>query len=197
MPPLLTKPSNRREITRARAGKWKYWIGYLILDQGAQGYPRLGDNGPHIDQPIRKLGSTMPVSDRTHYGVLTNDIEQVEWYAAQYKTWGAAVYFENLYADDTDNFTPSLYDPADADLAQSELDERERRAAEWRAHCEVINANGAERRETIKAWCTESGCAMRFGYGCPRSEHKNGGCVELIKYYKGAERDNKSNAPAN
>ena len=38
--------------------------------------------------------------ERIHYGILTTDIKQVEWYAAQYRAWGVAVYFENLRAYD-------------------------------------------------------------------------------------------------
>jgi hypothetical protein len=65
--------------------KWKYWVGHLILDQGSQGYPGPGANGPCIDRPVHKPGSTMPVSDRKHWGMLTTDIKQVEWYVAQFK----------------------------------------------------------------------------------------------------------------
>lgn len=136
----------------------------------------------------------MPVSDRTHYGTITTDIKQVEWYAAQYRAWGAAVYFANLRAHNDDQrgltvfrdgeFIGWLYDPADADLAQSELDERERRAAEWRDHCAVVSAKEARILATIKARCIESGCSKKIGEGCPRSEYKHGGCVEIIKHCK-------------
>jgi hypothetical protein len=177
-------------------GKWKYWVGHLILDKGGQGYPHPGANGPRIDQPVCKPGSTMSVSDRTHWGMLTTDIKQVEWYVAQYKAWGVAVYCD-LYDDDDDDverlpvfregeFIGWLYDPADADLAQSELDERDRRAAECSKQREAAAVKEAELRETIKARCAKSGCTMRFGYGCLRSEHKHGGCVELIKHHRRA-----------
>jgi hypothetical protein len=199
MPPLRTKPSERRETTRATTGKWKYWVGHLILDRGRQGYPYPDADGPPIDQPVCKPGATMPVSGRTHWGMITTDIKQVEWYAAQYRAWGVAVYFENLHADDgdkrglpvfcDDEFIGWLYNPADADLAQSELDERERRAAERREHCAVVSAKGEKLHATIKARCIESGCSKKFGEGCPRSEHKHGGCVELIDYYRRRERD--------
>jgi hypothetical protein len=117
------------------------------------------------------------------------------WYVAQYKAWGVAVYCD-LYDDDDDverlpvfregEFIGWLYDPADADLAQSELDERDRRAAECSKQREAAAVKEAELRETIKARCAKSGCTMRFGYGCPRSEHKHGGCVELIKHHRRA-----------
>jgi hypothetical protein len=184
---------------------WKYWVGRLIL--GGHGYPHSGTNGPRIDRPVSKADSTMPVSNRTHYGILTNDIKQVEWYAAQYKAWGVAVYCEPYDDDDEDverlpvyrggKFIGRLYDPADAELAQSELDERDRRVAECRRQAEADAVKAAERREIIKARCAKSGCAMRpFGHGCPRSEHDRGGCVELIKYYRMA-RDEETETPAN
>ena len=87
-----------------------------------------------------------------------------------------------------------LYDPADADLAQSELDERDRRAAECSKQREAAAVKEAELRETIKARCAKSGCTMRFGYGCPRSEHKHGGCVELIKHYRRARDEENRHA---
>jgi hypothetical protein len=128
--------------------------------------------------------------------MITTDIKQVEWYAAQYRAWGVAVYFENLRAYDDDQtglpvfrggeFLGWLYDPADADLAQAELDERERRAAEWREHCAVISAKEAKIFAAIKARCIESGCRHNPGEGCPRSEHRHGGCVEIIKHHKRA-----------
>jgi hypothetical protein len=189
----------------AMTRKWKYWVGHLILDKGGQGYPRPGANGPRIDPPVCKPGSTMPVSDRTHWGMLTTDIKQVEWYVAQYKAWGVAVYFENLHADDDverglpvfsreGEFTGRLYDPADADLAQSELDERRRRGAECSKQREAAAVKEAELREIIKARCAKSGCTMRFGYGCPRSEHKHGGCVELIKHCRRARDEENRHA---
>lgn len=126
MPPLRTELSERREITRAKTGKWKYWVDCLILDKGGQGYPRPGANGPRIDRPICKPGSTMPVSDRTHYGMITTDIRQVEWYITQYRAWGIAVYFHDLRADDDveqglpvfsreGEFIGFLYDASDAE----------------------------------------------------------------------------------
>jgi hypothetical protein len=176
----------------AMTGKWKYCVGHLILDKGGQGYPHPGANGPRIDQPVCKPGSTMSVSSRTHWGMLTTDIKQVEWYVTQYKAWGVAVYCD-LYDDDVERlpvfregeFIGWLYDPADADLAQSELVERERRAAEWSKHCAVISAKEIKLLATIKARCAKSGCTKRFGYD-PRSEHKHGGCVELIKHHRRA-----------
>jgi hypothetical protein len=192
MPPLRTKLGERRETTRATTGKWKYWVGHLILNKGGQRYPDPGANGLRIDRPVCKPGSTMPVSSWSFWGMLTTDIKQVEWYAAQYKAWGVAVYFEDLHAYDDDQtglrvfrdgeFIGWLYDPADADLAQSELDERDRRAAEWREHCAVTSAKEAKLRAIIKARCVESGCSKKIGEGCPRSEYKHGGCVEIIEY---------------
>jgi hypothetical protein len=185
--------NKRRANSRMAVTKWKYWVGHLTLDQGGQGYPRPGANGPHIERPICKPGSTMPVSNKNQHGMLTNDIKQVEWYVAQYKAWGLAVYCD---PDDYDDYVErlpvfregkyigSLYDPADADLAQSELDERDRRAAERGNEREAAAVKEAELREVIKARCAKSGCTMRFGYGCPRSEHKHGGCVELIKHFR-------------
>jgi hypothetical protein len=140
--------------------KWKYWVGHLILDKGGQGYPHPSANGPRIDSPVCKPGSTMGVSDRTHWGMLATDIKQVEWYVAQFKAWGVAVYCDPYddYDDDVERlpvfregeFIGWLYDPADADLAQSELDERDRRAAEWSKHCAVLHARGEEHAEIIK-----------------------------------------------
>jgi hypothetical protein len=183
-------------MTRATTGKWKYWVGHLILDKGGQGYPDPGTIGPRIDRPACKPGATMPVSDRSHWGMITTDIKQVEWYAAQKRAWGVAVYFENLHADDDDEkglpvfrngrFIGWLYDPADVDLAQSELDERERRAAEWREHCAVIHAERTKLLATIKARCIESGCSKKFGEGCPRGKHKYSGCVELAEHHRRA-----------
>jgi hypothetical protein len=189
----------------AMTRKWKYWVGHLILDKGGQGYPRPGANGPPIEPPVCKPGSTMPVSDRTHWGMLTTDIKQVEWYVAQYRAWGVAVYFENLHADDDverglpvfsrdGEFIGWLYDPADADLAQSELDERERRAAEWREHCAVISAKEIKLLAAIKTRCIESGCSKKFGEGCPRGKHKYAGCVELAEYHRKARDEENSHA---
>jgi hypothetical protein len=137
--------------------------------------------------------------------MLTTDIKQVEWYAAQYRAWGIAVYFENLHADDDvepglpvfsreGEFMGFLYDPSDADPAQSELDERSRRAAEWSKRCAVLHAEETKLLETIKARCAKSGCTMRFGYGCPRSQHKHGGCVELIKHHRKARDEENRHA---
>jgi hypothetical protein len=174
--------------------KWKYWVGHLILNKGGQSYPHPGANGPLIEQPVCKPDSTMPVSDRSHWGMLTIDIKQVEWYAAQHRAWGIAVYFENLHSDNDveqglpvfsreGEFIGFLYNPADADLAQSELVERDRRAAEWLKHCAVIRAESDVLHETIKARCNKAGCTFRFGYdGCARSESY--ACVELIKHYR-------------
>jgi len=100
-------------MTRATTGKWKYWVGHLILDKGGQGYPDPGTIGPRIDRPACKPGATMPVSDRSHWGMITTDIKQVEWYAAQKRAWGVAVYFENLHADDDDE-KPASTAPAGA-----------------------------------------------------------------------------------
>jgi hypothetical protein len=136
--------------------------------------------------------------------MLTTDIKQVEWKAAQWRAWGVAVYFENLLAYEDDQtglpvfrdgeFIGWLYDPADADLAQSELDERERRAAEWREHCAVISAKEAKILATIKARCIESGCSKKFGEGCPRGKHKYAGCVELAEYHRKARDEENRHA---
>jgi hypothetical protein len=139
--------------------------------------------------PVRRcLSRTEPIGA---------DIKQVEWYAAQQKAWGVAVYFENLHADDDverlpvfreGEFIGWLYDPADADLAQSELVERERRSAEWSKHCAVISAKEIKLLATIRARCIESGCSKKFGEGCPRGKHKHSGCVELAEHHR-SERD--------
>jgi hypothetical protein len=177
-------------------GKWKYWVGHLILDQGGQGYPRPGANGPVIDRPAYKADSTTLVSDRSHYGILTTDMKQVEWYVAQYRAWGFAIYFEDLHSDNDDaaerppvfsrggEFIGFLHDACDAERAQSELGERDRRAAERCQQRKAAAVKEAQLRETVKTRCAKYGCTMRVGYGCPRSEHKHGGCVELSKHFR-------------
>ena len=77
---------------------------------------------------------------------------------------------------------------------QSELDERSRRAAEWSKHCAVVHAKETKLLETINARCIKSGCNKKFGTGCPRSEHRHGGCAELIKHHRRARDEENRHA---
>jgi hypothetical protein len=184
-----------------KKSKFKYWVGELIdgheiIDDRPRDKDncRIGPAPPPI-YPQPKMGNSMPVSDKNCYGILTNDIKVVEWYVAERKAHGVAVYFEEERKDDDEDgdgeyysfgrkdedgkvtpvfhddydgrFIGFLYDRADYATAIEELAYRDKYHTKPRlAAIKANDERDALEAAEIKARCEASGCKGRLDKPC-------------------------------
>jgi hypothetical protein len=202
---------------KSKKSKWKYWVGELIDGRERAYDPRpLDENrcriGPAPPPPFPqpKMGNSMPVSSKNFWGILTNDLKVVEWYAACRKARGIAVYFDEEYKDEEDGeyywtgredpdgdtcpiyhngeFIGFLYDAADEDLANRELAYRDQFRADKLARIEINNAAREKHHAAMKLRCIANGCGNRkSGARCPHSE-KPHTCAETDRYIADLKR---------
>jgi hypothetical protein len=55
------------------------------------------------------MGNSIPVSETNSWGILTNDIKVVEWYVAEQKAHGVAIYFTEERKDHDENGDGEYY----------------------------------------------------------------------------------------
>jgi len=202
-----------------KKSKFKYWVGTLIdgheiiddrpLDKDSC---RIGPAPPPI-YPPPKMGNSMSVSSKNFWGILTNDIKVVEWYVADHKAHGVAVYFTEEHKDDDESgggeyyFYPRqdengesapiyhdgkcigcLYDRADTQTALAELAYRDKYRAERSAKEEADSAARAIEDAEIKERCKASGCVRKWGEPCKHTL-KFSRCPEYLRYHEEKEWD--------
>jgi hypothetical protein len=159
------------------------------------------------------MGNSMPVSDTNFWGILTNDIKVVEWYVAERKAHGVAVYFSEERKDDDENgdgeyycypredengesapiyhdgkFIGCLYDGADTQTALAELAYRDKYRAERSAKVQADSAARAIEDAEIKERCEASGCVRKWGEPCKHTLKFNR-CPEYLRYHEEKESD--------
>jgi hypothetical protein len=159
------------------------------------------------------MGNSMPVSSKNFYGILTNDIKVVEWFVAERKADGVAVYFDEERKDDDEDadgeyywypredengesapiyhdgiFIGFLYDRADTQIALAELAYRDQFRAEELARIEIDNAAREKHSAAMKLRCIANGCGnKKWGARCPHSE-KSSICAEIDRYFADLKR---------
>ena len=202
-----------------KKSKFKYWVGALIdgheiiddrpLDKDSC---RIGPAPPPI-YPKPKMGNSMPVSETNFWGILTNDIKVVEWYVAERKANGVAVYFTEERKDDDEDgdgeyycypredengesapiyhdgkFIDCLYDRADTQTALAELAYRDKYRAERSAKVQADSAARAIEDAEIEERCKASGCVRKWGEPCKHTL-KFSRCPEYLRYHEERESD--------
>jgi len=202
-----------------KKSKFKYWVGTLtdgheIIDDRPldKDSCRIGPAPPPI-YPQPKMGNSMPVSDKNCYGILTNDIKVVEWYVAERKAHGVAVYFTEERKDDDEDGDGEyycypredengesapiyhdgecigwLYDRVDTQTALAELAYRDKYRAERLAKVQADNAARAIENAEIDERCKASGCVRKWGEPCKHTL-KFGLCPEYLRYHEEKEWD--------
>jgi hypothetical protein len=211
----------RRGATMAliKKSKYKYWVGELIHGHEIiDGRPLDKDNcpigpAPPLIYPPPMMGNSMPVSSKNFWGMLTNDIKVVEWYVAERKAHGVAVYYDEERIDDDESgdgeyycyaredengesaliyhdgeFIACLYDRADTQIAHAELAYRDKYRAECSAKLEADSAARAIEDAEIKERCKASGCVRKWGEPCKHTL-KFSLCPEYLRYHENRESD--------